>query len=310
MKQVHKEYEKPFVLEPTKLTRIIDTIHERLGAQTTTKTTDRFEVFLSGNRRDELDTVEEVLALENSRKLRIERLVITCATAESESSRPDHEILIDFAGPKNTFPGAARDKVTSITVRSDAVGWASRTLSELEEQIERTWLRDTLTRVALVLLAAVMLVIVMLVIVSSIIRFEEPTDSTIRAMWLRKPDLERVATLLQDNHQVTDDEFREIVTMQLNNVIGQAKPIEGARNGMTRQIALIVTPLTIVIACAIYLLAKCYPTAVFLWGDEAARYTEILSTRRIMWGIIVSLTIVGVASRLLSTEVISLIPSG
>src|SRR5688572_1040874 len=72
MKQVHKEYEQPFLLEPTKLLRLVDTCHEQLRLQGPAKLCDDFEVFLSGNQRIELKSVDEVLALENSRRRAIE----------------------------------------------------------------------------------------------------------------------------------------------------------------------------------------------------------------------------------------------
>src|SRR5262245_20186193 len=106
MKHVHKEYSRSFLLEPTKLTRIVDKAHEHLREHSSSVPHDRFEVFLSGNRHEELDNIEEVLALENSRKLRVQRLVVTCAIGTGTGRRPpDHEIQIDFAGPKNApFP--------------------------------------------------------------------------------------------------------------------------------------------------------------------------------------------------------------
>ncbi len=79
MMQVHKEYTRAFLLEPTKLTRLLDTIHERLGDHQCSTTHDHFEVFLSGKRREELTSVDAVLALPNSLKQRIIRLVITCS---------------------------------------------------------------------------------------------------------------------------------------------------------------------------------------------------------------------------------------
>jgi hypothetical protein len=58
MKQIYKEYAGPFLLEPTKLTRLIDTIHQRLADYPHLSTHDHFEAFLTGDRRDEMTTLE------------------------------------------------------------------------------------------------------------------------------------------------------------------------------------------------------------------------------------------------------------
>ena len=143
--RIHKEYEQAFLLEPTKLTRIIGKVHERLADHVNTATQCSFEVYLTGNRREEMSTVEEVLELDNSPKQKITRLVATCSASTVGAARPEHEVRVDFAGPPAVpTAGPSRKKVVSINVRSDAGAWASRALSEVEEQVERTWIRNHL----------------------------------------------------------------------------------------------------------------------------------------------------------------------
>src|SRR5437899_3201042 len=126
--QVHKEYAQAFLLEPTKLTRIVDKIHERLADHQCTTTRDHFEVFLSGKRREELTSVDAVIALENSRKHKILRLVITCSAGRKGAARLEHEIQVDFGGQGTG--STSNTRVIAISVRSDAPGWPGRTLSE------------------------------------------------------------------------------------------------------------------------------------------------------------------------------------
>ena len=47
MKELRKEYQRAFLLEPTKLRRLIEIVHERLGDQRHTASRDSFEVFMS-----------------------------------------------------------------------------------------------------------------------------------------------------------------------------------------------------------------------------------------------------------------------
>ena len=121
-------------------------------------------------------------------------------------------------------------------------------------------------------------------------------------MWLRLRDIDRVEQILKQDRTITDEEMREVATRQLSNVLeGQRTNQPG---GWTRQKAFVGIPLLTILVCAVYLVQRCYPNAVFLWGDEVERYNRILQTRRIVWGIIIALT-VGVLSKFLYTGLVS-----
>jgi hypothetical protein len=113
-------YAQSFQLEPTKLTRILDKIHERLEEHASTTKRDHFEVFMSGSRR-----VEDVLKLENSRRHKIQRLLIVCsATAGTGMNGVESEQAERFrGGPRHTLiqqePHALFGR--SITLSSSAV---------------------------------------------------------------------------------------------------------------------------------------------------------------------------------------------
>jgi hypothetical protein len=98
MKQINKEYPQPFLLEKTKLDRLIDIIHDRLREHQNTTQRDDFEVFLLDRRRDEVTSIDDVLKLDNSRKSRIRRLLVTCCASTTGAARPEHEIQVDFDG--------------------------------------------------------------------------------------------------------------------------------------------------------------------------------------------------------------------
>src|SRR5689334_20177576 len=141
---IHKRYDKPFLLEATKLNRLIGVMQSRLEDPPNAVRRDHFEVFFSDGRSAERNTAEEVLKLDNSSKSKIRRLLITFRASTEEVGRQDREIQVDF---KNS------DKIkTLLTVRSDDAAWNDRALSEVEEQVERTLLRDSAIRGTLVLL--------------------------------------------------------------------------------------------------------------------------------------------------------------
>ena len=69
-----------------------------------------------------------------------------------------------------------------------------------------------------------------------------------------------------------------------------------------------MVPLSVVVVCIVVLLTTCYPTTVFLWGDEVERYASTLQRRKAMWGMIISVTVVGVSSRFFFENVASWLP--
>jgi hypothetical protein len=297
MKHIQKEYQQSFLLEPTKLQRLVSKIHERLADHPSTACNDNFEVFLAGNRREEMGTLDDVLALDNSRKQKIERLVVVCSASAPGAMRPEHEVQVDFGSPRTGGPPSnSTTRVVAVSVRSDAGAWASRALSEVEEQVERTWIHYSIgyLTILVVLLVAALIVVALSPFVS--LNTEAPLAN---GLWLRSSDANRVEAMLGDHPILTDENLREIATMQLRNVLGlPRRPRSISSNQLTRTLFLVV-PISVVVGCFLVLLANCYPSAVFLWGDEVERYANVLQRRRVLWSAIVGITVVGVLSKLL-----------
>lgn len=301
MKQVDKEYVHPFLLEPTKLRRIVDTIHASLAAISPNPQHDTFELFLTGNRREEVATLDGVLAIDNSRKHKIERLVILSSVSAPGAAKSDHEVQVDFGGPSalQRTPGTVT-KVVSISVRSDAPGWNSRTLAEIEEQVERTWLHRTGPLTGLIIL----LVAILVALLSQFVTLT-PLPLACDSWWLNQSDLARLETMLKDHAVLTDDNLREIETRQLRNVLDARGPRQPTQVNPPLRVWFLAVAFIGIIVCIVILLT-CYPAAVFLWGDEVDRYANLLQRRKITWGIIVSVTVVSFLSRSLFEGVSSL----
>ena len=84
MQHIEKEYDQSFVLEPTKLTSLVEKIHERLADLQNTTQHDKFELFLTNHLHEEFTDIEKVLSRQNSRKHKIKRLLVICsATTKS-----------------------------------------------------------------------------------------------------------------------------------------------------------------------------------------------------------------------------------
>ena len=143
MKHIHKEYQQPFVLEPTKLNRLVSTIHERLKDHRDSFLQDHFEVFLTGNRREEMSTVDDVLALDNSRKAKIERLVIVCSSSTAHTIRPEHEVQVDFGYRKPSgSAGTSNTTLVAISVPASLTEIGRRKQSGPNRVTEKRALMD------------------------------------------------------------------------------------------------------------------------------------------------------------------------
>jgi uncharacterized BrkB/YihY/UPF0761 family membrane protein len=184
--------------------------------------------------------------------------------------------------------------MVEITIRSAASGWASRTLSELEEQVERTWQHVVTPLVTLLAL----FVCVVVIFASQFVTFEPNASDAVRTMWLRGPDIDRVGVILSNNNAITEEEMREIATRQLRNVLEDQKPKQSPENKRTRRLLFLVIPLVVLLACVITLMT-CYPSTVFLWGDEVKRFDAIVQRRKTCWGIVISIVVIGVSVRCL-----------
>ena len=293
MQEITKEYTQSFVLEPTKVTRLIDKIHERLAEHPNTTRQDRFSVFLKGNHREEVTSVDQVLNLENSRKQAIQRLSLVCTASTQGAVRPEHEVSVDFAKVK--MVGSNSRKIIAVDVRSETDGWVRRTLSEVEEQIERTW--QPRLQFVLPLLLLLLAVVIFLLFQIRIGFYTAPRGRD--WLWFGERDLPRLKAIVAENRIITDDELREVTTMQLRNLLEVAGPPTPPQKNSNRRLALVAIPAAVLIICIVILLVWCYPHAVFLWGDEIARRDRMLQLRRTLWGIIVAMAVVSVASRLL-----------
>jgi|GEM_PF-3249919 len=295
MTQVEKQYGAPFLVEPTKLGRIVDVIHQRLAEHANTAAHDSFDVFFAGNRRVVAETLDEVLSLDNSRRSRVTRLLIVCTASASGAHRPEHEVSADFAVEKTTSDGGTTKivKVVEIRVRSDVAGWASRTLSEVEEQVERTWLPPPRAAGLVALLGLIVLALLMA-------QFITPSrDLHSGNMWLSADNMTSIRAFLTIDHPISESELREVVTMQLRNLAAATAPPVSDPSPRTSSLWFLIGPLLVILGCIAVLVRTCYPRAVFLRGDEVERYHNALHLRRTLWGIIVGIAIVGVASKFL-----------
>ena len=208
------EYPKPFILEPTKLERLLEVMHELLASRPGTATVrDHFEVFMTRSHGEQLENLDDVLALDNSKKYRIERLTIRSLAADAHNVVA-YDIKVDFGvvkPRKGAQPTSATAKMVTVDARSDVLTWNRQVLSQVEEQIERTWLRQATPIVALGILA-ILLLAFFLVQFRPVFR---PTASDYaQVMWLDDEQMDIIEKATNENRPMTDAELRAVSTGQ------------------------------------------------------------------------------------------------
>jgi len=165
--------------------------------------------------------LDDVLALDNSRRQKITRLAITCSASSLGAARPEHEVQVDFARPKPTSSRSST-KIVAISVRSDTAAWANHTLAEVEEQVERNWLDHA--RPVVVLLG--LLMVAVLLVGSQLVPFRLTLSSD---WWLTSSDFDRIEAMLSQRPTLTDEELREVSTMQLRNLVDARRPTRSSQ---------------------------------------------------------------------------------
>jgi hypothetical protein len=301
MRIVKKTYQRAFILEPTKLTRLVGVIHERLEDHPCDNQSDTFEVFLSDNSVELLRSLEEVLALENSKKHKIKRVLITSKSIQDGNDQD--LVTLDFDSKAVDQNNKNMSSKISVVVQGQSASWANRTLSEIEEQLERTR-REGLGPVGAALIVIATLIPTVVLLVTSLPNKRPGArglpDSPETRLWLTDEDLDRVQEMLKRDPQLSDEQIREINTRQLRNLLDKERPLAEARVGITRRRVFLIAPLVIIAIAGVYLLVACYPSAVFLWGDEIERYRNVRQRRTVVWTVIIGATVMGILTNLFS----------
>jgi hypothetical protein len=286
MARALKQYGKTFLVEDTKLRSIVEMMHKRLAMHAGLSASDSFDVFIKGERQEQLDSLEDVLSLDNSRRQRIERLIVTASASQPNGQRPTHEIQVDFAGPK---PGTST-RVVTIEVKSDSPAWASSTLALVEEQVERTWVNHALP----ITLLALGVVLGIILLVAQFVYLGLPVRAD--SLWLTQENANHLEAMLANGRTLNDQEIREITSWQFRNVLGLDHQPRSSKDGNPWRVVFQVVPIILGVGCCIYLIFT-YQAATFLWGDEKDRHARRENIRKGLWAAIIATFLTGMLSK-------------
>jgi hypothetical protein len=287
MPAARKTFKSPFLLEKSKLTRLLEAVKARFE-QAALPAHLLFQVQLRGQKLIQTASLDEVLAIDNSSKSRIEDLYVTCGDTETSDTPRNHIITVDFDGS----PPASIE----VGVRGKDSAWVNETFAAIEEQVERTLQRSVLTRLSYSkALTSALLVGVFLAgiaIYVDLMYSHAPTKLT-NNMWLTDQDLKELEPQLSNGNNLSADKTADILSRQIRNVAKVRKePPAIVPMLVQRRTIFVLGPCLLVLTALGYLYFKCYPFAVFLWGDAEDWYKEIVTRRNIIWtGILIALAV-------------------
>jgi len=293
VKSIRRSYKIPFLVEKSKLGRLVTVVREKAAEVNNIR--ERYEVHLSSRKLVETTALDEVLQLDNSERNRVERLTVVfevIPTGEPDAAEQRESISVDFDG---RLPAEVE-----IVVRSDNTRWATEVFALAEEQVERVFQKEVMYKLAnrrelFPLLVAFLAAA--LGMFTSMFAQDVHVPHLVGNMWLTETDMKELAPTLQDPR--TPDATGEVLRRQLRNI--QA---ERERGSTIRRVLgswrtwLLALPVFVAIPCFLYLLLRCYPGAVFSWGDEEGRFARLVSKRRLVWSVIIGFAVIEVLSNL------------
>lgn len=275
-------YYEPFVLDKAKLTRIVGIVMDRLPGIELLITP-----VLSNLTHVHLTSLEDLFAMDNA------------------PSNPITELRLVFHVPKPkkkaveiVFRGGRNCRV-SLALGSLVSSVAMRLSAELQEQLERTFVRDWANRVRRYATPLTMIVVSIMMLTLGL-TMGQSREQLLQAVTPRFSDEERSRLLTEI--QVADTTERKLdVLLHIEAIRLADKPVRTEESGLgarlfSRRILLVAIPLLVVVGVAGYMFFFLYPSGVFVWGDFEEHYQKIVERRRFCFGVV----IVGVLVNLLA----------
>jgi len=277
------------------LARILNILEQRCR-EVQVPFTPRYQATHLDERVVVVNTVEDLLQLDNTIKNPITQLIIgddfffrgdeQFQYQIKYSNSPTNNISINISGPNSKF--------------------ANQAYAEVEEQVERTLLRNWFYRSFnserspfLYLFAYIVSFIGVTIAVLAILNGPNPTRNIIAST-------DKTSLLAQANQAKTlDDKINflfEYNVYQLSHTDTKRPALE-MQSLLNLRNLFIALPILIGIGGAIYAIKYCYPRAVFLWGDYELHYQNLVSRRRTIWNVVIGALLIGIIVNLFTLAI-------
>ncbi len=317
MAQHNGSFRTAYVLDESKLTRLIDVIDDEYKALQERSEDDldyslQFKIWKGTRSSIQLSSLDEVLGQDNPVRNRISRLFI-------KGSLGTNIIEIDFQDAGKL----SREDNLYLTVVGEDARWVRSVTSTVEEQLERSfvnsifyWLNirrqhlDARRRDSRVFFLVIQFVLAAtFASLISTILFRGETRPTSTTMWLTEDQLTEYSRQLSEVE--TDEEklslLLQIQNQQITNLARQPQVSEESSVLLTTirnfrpqlwPSILILLPLLLILSVFVYLLRYCYPIAVFAWGDCKDWYKGVEERRKSLWSVVIISMAIGIISNL------------
>lgn len=288
MANIYKSYRSAFVLEQSKLNRLVTILRERFTVSSIPPI-ETYQVRHADGTFITVETLERLYEFHNSGKKQIEHLEIHIeSNLPKEDSSDPRAVTIEFDDLRNG--GHAMIHVLNSDPR-----WTAEAFAAIEEQVERSFKKGFMYNLSAWSFTPLLAVLVSTLGALLALIAYAPQRELATSMWLTKADIAELTTQLEN--KTTDPQGQQLAILQhqLKNI---QRSHEEPRIRVTWPMLLILAPLLVIIAAFRYLLKHCYPTAVFLWGDTNEWYQTILRRRTYVWNAIIASLVIGIFSSL------------
>jgi hypothetical protein len=283
---VRNTYSSSFILDKSKMTRLINIIIQKFnehGFQPNLS----FEVTLRSGKIVNISSLDELFSLDNAVHNSISVLKIKAEDSNNDSGR-NFKAMIRYDDDKSENIIAQ--------VQSSESGIALQLFSELEEQIERTLLKDWIYKLLKgdIFSKFFSLITISVAVIASLIIFTLPS---LNGGGSSTELIKKYSTATTQEEKINflfDNAMRELKSNDPSNMMNEFN----INKFFTLQTLFLVLPILVVIGTIIYIATNCFPHANFLWGDYEEHYAKIINRRNTLWYVVVASIIVAILGNL------------
>jgi len=283
---ISKRYPTAFELDKPKLTRIIEVIEKRAQALGLAAVI-TFAVELKRGRIFRLSHSDDLLALDNRVLDPLVFLEISASVVDGPLSPTDEMSSVTNEASPLTISikfASSEYRNVSLVVGSQDANVAAQVFGELEEQIERTFLTSWIYRMMGEDRMFVLLITPLSIPLIGLLWFGESLFGRPTPGLRSLPHTELRGFVEQaDTSRTLEQKVDFLFALQRRQLAQANTPEPALLSNIHISHLFVLGPLAVVLCCAIFTIATCYPRAVFNWGDYEAHYTTILRRRSTLW---------------------------
>lgn len=289
--EFRRTFNSVFILEPSKLTRLLSIIDNRLK-KTSEDISVGFEVSTEKGKSIKTRSIDEVFKQDNP----------------INNSLIDFEITYIDKDGKNmcSINYDREDSRIRVYVSTEDAKEGNDLFAEIEEQIERSivnsWVYNLKKQTSFDTFLFLPIIFAMLFVL--LIESNSTSENIKKTDYLKKEDIEFLLKYSESKGITTDkkiDFFYEYQLRRIKNINHKKSNVfEGFSMEKFFNIKFLILglPVLIILGCLYYIFSKTYIGSIFLWGDYEDYYKSFIERRKFLWSTVVVSLILGVISNL------------